>query len=121
MAQIDQERMKEKLLSLRERLLEEFDTTARAVRDDVAPPNAVTTLPTHKADQDSEGLDKDVEVGKNQEETLREVEAALERIESGEYGGCQECGGEIPAERLEALPQTPYCIDCERTFESGTP
>jgi len=35
---------------------------------------------------------------------LREVEAALERMKTGDYGLCEECGAEIPFERLEAYP-----------------
>jgi len=38
---------------------------------------------------------------------------ALARIEEGTYGWCQECGAEIPFERLEALPSTPYCVQCQ--------
>lgn len=38
------------------------------------------------------------------EERLKEVNAALERIENGNYGRCEKCGGEIPLERLMANP-----------------
>ena len=44
---------------------------------------------------------------------LVQVDAALERIASGTYGVCQECGVEIPVERLEAMPATAYCVDCQ--------
>lgn len=44
-------------------------------------------------------------------ETLSAVRAALQRIESGEYGICVDCGREIGAKRLEAVPWTPYCIE----------
>ena len=37
---------------------------------------------------------------------------ALERIESGGYGQCQECGSPIARERLEALPMTTVCREC---------
>lgn len=48
---------------------------------------------------------------------LRQVEAALARIESGEYGECVECGETIKPGRLKARPETPYCITCQRNAE----
>lgn len=42
---------------------------------------------------------------------LDDVEGALRRMEEGSYGRCEECGAEISAPRLEAMPATPYCID----------
>jgi DnaK suppressor protein len=43
---------------------------------------------------------------------LEAIERALARVEVGEYGLCTECGQPIPAARLEAVPETPYCRDC---------
>ena len=43
---------------------------------------------------------------------LDEVAAAERRLELGTYGTCESCGRTISAERLEALPATPFCIDC---------
>ena len=42
---------------------------------------------------------------------LEDVEGALQRIEAGTYGTCQECGEQISEVRLEAMPATPFCID----------
>jgi DnaK suppressor protein len=47
-----------------------------------------------------------------EEETLDQIEAALERIEDGVYGSCVECDGRITKARLNAIPQTPFCIKC---------
>jgi DnaK suppressor protein len=43
---------------------------------------------------------------------LKNVEAALEKIEKGEYGLCEECGKEIPAERLSVSPESKFCLNC---------
>lgn len=43
---------------------------------------------------------------------LAEIEAALKRLKAGEYGICEECGVEIPAVRLNALPWTRSCVEC---------
>ncbi len=48
-------------------------------------------------------------------DTLMAVRAALQRIETGDYGFCVDCGREIGEKRLEAVPWTPYCLqDQER-------
>jgi DnaK suppressor protein len=44
-------------------------------------------------------------------QTLKEVRAALRRIEEGTYGKCVDCGRDISPARLEAVPWTPYCRD----------
>lgn len=45
---------------------------------------------------------------------LDELEAALERVASGEYGRCRRCDNAIDPARLDALPATVLCIDCAR-------
>ena len=45
---------------------------------------------------------------------LARVEAALVRLDDGTYGTCVSCGNPIGAERLEAIPWAPFCIDCAR-------
>jgi RNA polymerase-binding protein DksA len=45
---------------------------------------------------------------------LRDVEAALARIDAGTYGTCVRCGNRISPERLEALPWAALCIDCKQ-------
>ncbi len=43
---------------------------------------------------------------------LRRIEAALRRLEDGEYGICAECGEDIPARRLAIDPTLARCVDC---------
>lgn len=52
-------------------------------------------------------------------QTLNMVEAALARIREGEFGECINCGNEINAKRLEAVPWTRYCIECQEKMERG--
>ena len=42
---------------------------------------------------------------------LAAVQRALGKFDAGTYGRCERCGREIGAERLEAIPWTPLCID----------
>ena len=46
------------------------------------------------------------------EETLREVERALVKLDEGNYGNCETCGKDIGEARLEAMPATRFCRDC---------
>ena len=48
---------------------------------------------------------------------LSEVEAALQRLEDGEYGKCVECGQPIHPERLEVLPTAAFCVHCKHQQE----
>jgi RNA polymerase-binding transcription factor DksA len=51
-------------------------------------------------------------VGNSAQQEIRQIEAALERLDSGEYGVCTTCGDPIPEERLTILPYTPFCRNC---------
>jgi len=50
-------------------------------------------------------------------EQLLLIDEALKRLEHIEFGVCQLCHKEIGGKRLEAIPWTPYCIDCQEKAE----
>ncbi|MBI3939274.1 MAG: TraR/DksA family transcriptional regulator [Acidobacteria bacterium] len=56
----------------------------------------------------------DVERGR-----LLEIEAALQRIDQGDYGRCVDCGGVLPARRLEVVPWASRCTPCQEAFEQS--
>jgi DnaK suppressor protein len=49
---------------------------------------------------------------------LFQIDAALKRMAKGDFGICQTCQKEIGRKRLNALPWTPLCIDCQEKAES---
>ncbi len=55
----------------------------------------------------------------NDRQLLQMVENALVRIREGAFGECVNCGNEINPKRLEAVPWTRYCIDCQEKLEKG--
>jgi len=55
----------------------------------------------------------------NDRQLLHMVESALVRIREGAFGECVNCGSEINPKRLEAVPWTRYCIDCQEKLEKG--
>jgi DnaK suppressor protein len=50
---------------------------------------------------------------------LQMVEGALARIQEGNFGQCISCGKEINPKRLEAVPWTRHCIECQEKLEQG--
>jgi DnaK suppressor protein len=55
----------------------------------------------------------------NDRQILQMVEGALARIREGAFGECISCGKEINAKRLEAVPWTRHCIECQEKLEQG--
>lgn len=56
------------------------------------------------------------EAGRDLEE-LRDIDAALRRIDAGDYGDCDECGNEIGHPRLQAQPTAIRCVECQSLHE----
>jgi len=59
------------------------------------------------------------EAARRREQLLRDISAALRKIDSGEYGFCEECGEEIAEKRLQFNPTVDCCIECRSKLESG--
>lgn len=56
-------------------------------------------------------------LNENERMRLQEVDEALDRIGSGSYGICEECGGAIGLKRLEVRPVAKYCVPCLTKLE----
>ena len=48
-----------------------------------------------------------------------QVDAAMRAMNEGTYGTCQNCGQQIPAQRLAARPSATLCVECQRRAEAG--
>jgi DnaK suppressor protein len=105
-------RYRNRLLDLREQLTGAIGRMSETVLTDAQPPEE------HDR-QVSESPDKELILEQDEETIRREVMKALERVDRGDYGICQECGEPIGLPRLEAMPYAPYCIGCERRVEAG--
>lgn len=76
----------------------------------------------HPADVASETEARELDLAQQTmfEARIGLIDEALRRLERGEYGRCVICGKEIPAARLELVPETPYCVeDAEREQQSS--
>jgi RNA polymerase-binding transcription factor DksA len=112
------QRYNEELLELRARLVGEVNRLIEAIPHEMQAAGDLSNVPTHNADRDSEGLDKEVALVQNEGDMLAAVEAALERIENGTFGSCENCDQTIAEERLDALPYVALCIGCAQAAQS---
>jgi len=80
----------------------------------------LSDAPTHLADRGSEEYMTEMSelLLENEQHIVAESRAALERIDAGTYGRCENCGQEIGRERLEALPYTRFCVQCAGKTDS---
>jgi len=60
----------------------------------------------------------DASVEEGIERRLGEIEKALQKIEEGTYGVCDDTGEEIPKGRLEAVPEANRTVEAQQRFES---
>ena len=60
----------------------------------------------------------DVGVANDLQRIEERIDRALEKLDEGSYGVCDNCGGEIVAGRLKAAPESVLCIECARAAES---
>ncbi|MCQ6266936.1 TraR/DksA C4-type zinc finger protein [Fictibacillus sp. WQ 8-8] len=82
----------------------------------------ISSYDNHFGDMGSELYDREMAMAldENQEETLEDINEALQRIEEGTYGKCVDTGEEIPYERLKALPFAKRTIQAqEKADEDG--
>ncbi len=52
-----------------------------------------------------------------EKQKLKQIDDALDRIEEGSYGLCEECGIKIPRARLKVVPFAKYCVECKEVIE----
>ncbi|MEE4360639.1 MAG: TraR/DksA family transcriptional regulator [Pseudomonadales bacterium] len=105
---LDRDAVRTTLMARREQLLD------RVRRLDKDVHHRETPLPADFAEQAVELENQEVmeALDDDARAELREIDRALGRIESGDYGTCTRCGEAIAAARLEVLPAAALCIDC---------
>ena len=73
----------------------------------------LSSIDNHPADDATElyEREKDIALYEHARQELSEIEYALKAISHNQYGKCEECGKDIPKERLEAIPTTTFCVE----------
>src|SRR5436189_90725 len=117
MTKTKMDNFRQHLLALRKRLNGDINHLAdEALHKNGNDSGNLSSMPLHMADVGTDNYEQEFTLSliANQEQALEEIGAALERLEDGSFGRCEECSEEIPAPRLEALPYARYCVDCAR-------
>ena len=101
-----------KLLNWREDILKEAKETLQHLQDE-------SQNHPDLADRASSETDRAIELRARdrQRKLIAKIDAALQRIEDGTYGYCEETGEPISLKRLEARPETTLCIKCKEDQE----
>jgi RNA polymerase-binding transcription factor DksA len=110
------ERERADLASTVERIKERLSVSQRESGGDVA------LADQHPADIASETEARELDLARQTmfEARVALIDEALRRLERGEYGKCVVCGRDIPEERLNLVPETPFCVeDAEREQQSS--
>lgn len=66
---------------------------------------------------DNERIDTDFTIKEIMDDRVALIKDAIRRINNGSYGTCLNCKKEIVRERLEAIPEAIFCIDCQKKKE----
>lgn len=103
-------RYEERLKELRSSLHASIEQSVSAVIDDLRAPEV------HESRLAEEAV-VETTLERTEANLLRDVQAALDRLEAGTFGRCLNCGAVIAKERLEAVPYAAYCFECERRQE----
>lgn len=115
------ESFREMLQGLRNRLRGDLDQmTDEALRRDQPDASGnLSNVPLHMADVGTENYDQEFTLSliENEQETLGQIYDALDRINAGTFGTCEDCGGPIAKPRLQAIPYAKFCIECARERE----
>lgn len=107
--------LKDKLLQEETRIKDELGRIANPTKDAT---DYVTKFEDMGDDEDENATEvndytDNLALESNLEKQLKEVAEALERMENGTYGKCDNCGTEIPLDRLKAYPAAKTCIKCQ--------
>jgi DnaK suppressor protein len=112
MSQAQLEHFRQILQAWKRELMEEVDRTMHHMKDDASnPPD-----PNDRATQETEfGLE--LRTRDRERKLLKKIQSALDRIDDGSYGYCEETGDEIGLRRLEARPVATLCVEAQERRE----
>ena len=108
------------LLARRAELVGDSEQMRRDALPESGAEGGRTNMSTHLADVASDVQDQQfvIERLSTSSATLQQIDEALERVQAGRFGRCEECGQEIATRRLRIAPWACLCIACQRTEEA---
>jgi DnaK suppressor protein len=112
---IDRERYEE-LRTLLEERRAELQNKLRSLRETL-PADNDNVKDTEEQSVDDFVQEVDFALMQMKSQTLAKIDEAMRRLEQGRYGSCTECGTEIAAARLKAVPFAALCRSCQEVEE----
>lgn len=109
----DRDKFEAKLLEMRKEILHVIKKEMKEGREGEAGEGR----DTYDIASDERDREINLLLGDRDRKKLQLIEDALGRIEKGEYGECDECGGDIVSGRLDAMPFTRLCVTCQDEHE----
>jgi DnaK suppressor protein len=112
-------KQKEKLLQLRDAVVDSMAGVAQDTLRSRAEGSEASAFGMHQADAGSDAYDRDFALSllSQEQDALYEIDQALKRIELGTYGTCEMSGKPIPRARLEAIPFARFTVECQSQLE----
>ncbi len=107
-----------KLEELRRQQREELEARLRELRESSTPTETVDVNDVEALSDNASTAGVGAAVVEITSRTLQGIESALRRLKDGKYGVCADCGGEIAAARLRAMPFAERCRDCQELADS---
>jgi RNA polymerase-binding protein DksA len=108
------------LLARKAELMDSYSNLEDEARLKGKEAGELSDLPHHPADRGSDSFEQSLSLAllETESSSIREIDLALERMNEGTYGSCEECGNPIGRTRLRALPQATRCRTCKSLEES---
>lgn len=102
---------------LKEKLVEEKNSLEKqlTIYDQEDPLLSGTTHNLEDNPTEEEGHERIQATRRDLKISLKEVQDALKKIDSGGYGVCENCGKAVGESRLEVLPSAKLCLECEKS------
>jgi DnaK suppressor protein len=97
-------------------MLEEAQQKGDSTLEELTDSNEVFADPADRATAESD-RSFTLRIRDRERRLIRKIQAALQRIDDGSYGICDDCGEEIGVPRLKARPVTKLCINCKSKQE----
>lgn len=97
-------------------MLEEAKQNGDATLEELTDSNEVFADPADRATAESDRAFT-LRLRDRERHLIRKIQAAIQRMDDGVYGICEECGEEISIPRLKARPVTRLCINCKARQE----
>ncbi|MFZ9920474.1 MAG: TraR/DksA family transcriptional regulator [Terrimicrobiaceae bacterium] len=110
-----------RLLNLKDELLDAMNGVGRDTLRTRSEGSDASAFGMHTGDAGSDAYDRDFALSllSQERDSLFEIDAALKKIQDGNYGLCEISGKQIPHARLEALPFARYTVECQAELEKN--